>query len=159
MSKKEPRLETHIRLTESGKRLAGRVLSDIKRIEFLPSDEQKMAVLEFLQRYKDLIDMRIEPEEKFEDILKRMAEERGFPSLLVFKYVFRESAKIFLSAVESKKIDIALKRDQKKVLRKAIDFLKNICGRCGGEGRIQLGEGIQTDLCPECKGAGEITEK
>jgi len=158
LDKESPRIETHARLTSHGRRLVKRFLKNTQSKEELPSNIQIRVVQEFLRLGKETIDVtktRIDIRRKIEAVLAEMAKSRELP-LNVFKYLFRESTKSVLSAVEDKTIDITLKENQKVILREVIQFLKRICDRCGGEGEIPLGEGLQRKTCPECKGAGEI---
>jgi hypothetical protein len=120
-----------------------------------PSEFQKIVVLEFLQLDEEVIDPRIQPERRLKNLLERMAKKRELPPL-VFGYLFRESAKSILSVVEKKETDIVLTKNQITTLQEVIEVLKGICGHCGGEGEVQLGEGAQKETCPKCKGAGEI---
>ncbi|MBZ9569537.1 hypothetical protein KJA16_01275 [Patescibacteria group bacterium] len=158
MNKEGFRLERHAQLTSHGRRAVERFLKSMEEEGKPPSVIQKSVVLEFLQLHEETIDTRIQPEKRFKDILRRMAEERELP-LLVFEYLFRESAKSVLSAVEKKETDIILTRDQITALQEVIEVLKGICDHCGGEGEVPLGEGVQKKTCPKCKGAGEIKPK
>jgi len=161
LSKENPRLERHIQLTSRGRRFVEKLFKNSEGKEGFPSIVQIEVVKEFLRLREEIIGPRIQVERKIEEVLRQMAENRELP-LNVFKYLFRESAKSLLSAIENKTKDIGLKEHQKAIkamLKEVIQFLKRICDRCGGEGKVQLGEGAQREVCPDCKGAGEIEAK